>query len=91
MEKHLNNCVMKLKEMFGERLIYVAAYGSQNYGLSYSELLPFQKILLLLLVLMHNLSIRTSIFHYTKQRLPYLVCTDSLARIFLSKHDGQQC
>jgi predicted nucleotidyltransferase len=35
MEKHLNNCVMKLKEMFGERLIYVAAYGSQNYGLSY--------------------------------------------------------
>lgn len=35
MEKHLNNCVKKLKEMFGERLIYVAAYGSQNYGLSH--------------------------------------------------------
>ena len=35
MKKHLNNCVMKLKEKFGERLIYVAAYGSQNYGLSY--------------------------------------------------------
>ena len=35
MEKHLNNCVKKLKEMFGNQLIYVAAYGSQNYGLSH--------------------------------------------------------
>ena len=33
MERHLKNCVERVKELYGDRVLFVGLYGAQNYGL----------------------------------------------------------